>query len=275
MATLKSFDVSPRELNERLTGADRDLLNGIYQRVALTSVGGGLATGLLALRVSRSPVLGGVFGGAMGPAMGMLSVVNNFPDALLQMLCRRDVDSLIADEVVCPAVKEFEPCVRNESCYRLVAGGEAGSTLLGCVHACRARSKQLRDAFMQPGDAQLQPQPGWDDATMRNESASSVREHEPAMQPARSATAADPPPQSGSSWDAVRERHRARREGTAGGSSDDNGFIVDYGPLQAQGEGQARVGRGASADGDQDPSRRITSITPTTRKNAYGDDMME
>ena len=73
----------------------------------------------------------------------------------------------------------------------------------------------------------------------------------------------------------MRERHRARREGTAGGSSDDNGFIVDYGPLQAQGEGQARVGRGASADGDQEPSRRITPITPTTRKNAYGDDMME
>ena len=107
----------------------------------MVSIGSGLVTGLLSMRISRRPIIAGLTGGVVGPLVGTMTVATSFPDALLHMLDEPNVDSMIVDEVVCPAVQEFQPCLRDERCKRLLSKGERSSTLLGCIDACTARTQ--------------------------------------------------------------------------------------------------------------------------------------
>lgn len=111
------------------------------------------------------------------------------------------------------------------------------------------------------------------DASMLNASMSAdTLAAEPTVPPLRAGQAMVPPagsgwePSSGSSWDAVRARHRAAQENAAAPGGAQQGEPPPREPMQ-------RDPLLAAAPAPQDDFRPMLGEQPRNRKNAYGDDV--
>ena len=108
------------DLFTRSSETERGMLRGMYLRTMTASVGAGGIGCVIALRATRVPILSGLVGTAAGLAGASVSVASRMPQVLLDV-AREDAPSVLADEIVCPAVREFEPCVRDARCRALMS----------------------------------------------------------------------------------------------------------------------------------------------------------
>ena len=280
--------IGPGDLQGTLSDLDKKMLGSLYFRTTLVGLGSTVAAGVLSLRLTRNPLLSGVASALAGGTITAWDALNRFPSKFLEHIKQHPngTTSAVVDTVVCPAVKEFEPCFSDFGCRsRLEGGNERAGTLLAAYDACKARAQQLQRSFSASADSrnvaapemglpevddpsQLPPQPQYSEAAATQPAPEPLHAEEPARRPANASAPLDGPSgwnsqdAPGSSWDAVRARHRAARE--AANRSD--GALPD--------EPAAEM---------FEPTRPLPAISPASsgthgprrKKNQYGDDILE
>ena len=115
------------------------------------AVGSGMLGVLGFLRLTRRPLLSGVAGAWTSLIVSMADATNQMPQMMLR-LTEPTHPSVVADEIVCPSVREFEPCVDDLRCRTMLSKGIKSASLLTCVEACRARAARLNEAAQGLGD---------------------------------------------------------------------------------------------------------------------------
>jgi len=277
------------ELLGRLNVEEKDKLRAMYGRTVLVGVGVTAVAFGIATPRRRFPFVSAAVASTFGSMAAVLDVGERMPKLLLEMAASTDPNSPVADELVCPAVLEFEPCAQDTRCHELMRAGQRSAPLLDCLESCRARAALLRERYSQQmgeglaaseveSSGLITPPSSVDGMNVAHAQgpsddllAPSARVDGDDIQ--RSFTDHRSPAPPASSWDAVRARHLAGQatssHATAGGegqtNSENGGLLAPEEPaggaaagpaegLQAAAQPQAAVARG--------------------RKNAYGDDVM-
>ena len=278
-------EVAPADLKGTLSDSDKAMLNSLYGRTTMVGLGSTMAAGALSLRFSRNPLLSGMFGAMLGGLITASDVMGRFPPKFLEHIEQHptSVESAVVDTVICPAVNEFEPCFSDDGCRaRLARGNERAGTLLAAYDACNRRSRQLHQSFSAASRAVAAPEadaPEAHDAQHQAHSFSADAQlppeprHPPEEEPAWTQPAAAPAPRAssgwdspgapGSSWDAVRARHRAAKEAA---NRTDGALPDELAP-------ESEPSRPLSAPAWSGPTS--DSQGPRPKKNAYGDDILE
>ena len=323
--------IGPGDLQGTLSDLDKKMLGSLYFRTTLVGFGTTIAAGMLSLRLTRNPLLSGVASAMFGGAITASDALNRFPTHFLEHIQQHPTGttSAIVDTVVCPAVKEFEPCFSDFACRtRLEGGNERAGTLLAAYDACKARAQQLQRSFsaaaaadsrnmaapemdaLEVHDPSQLPQPQYSAAAATQPPPEPLHAEEPAGRPAnapgdhqgpsgwdaepvaRPAKApglhqgpsgwdAEPVARPayapglhqgpsgwdsrgapGSSWDAVRARHRAAQEA----ANRTDGALPDEPAAEMFEPTRPLPAASPASSGSQGPRRK---------KNAYGDDILE
>lgn len=161
------------------------------------------------------------------------------PKLILNLTSVADGPSALVDEVVCPAVREFAPCVDDARCRQQLSKGVASASLISCVEACRRRPSTdawktgaaASDALdgqtngaaspraEDRGDGELLDDGGGVDThNHHHHGIGGARSDDgelvvPAVAPTVAATSTSGAPGGhSSSWDAVRARYRERQQ---------------------------------------------------------------
>ena len=106
----RSTAATPREAAElyaRSSEQEQLVLGALYRRTMGVLVGSAVLGVVATLRVTRRPLLSSMAGAAISLACTSSDAAKRMPSALLEV-ARVPEPSGIADEVVCPAVLEFE-----------------------------------------------------------------------------------------------------------------------------------------------------------------------
>jgi hypothetical protein len=64
----------------------------------------------------------------LGDAVGAYVAVAGMPDAVAEVIRKPEHRNVVADEMICPAVREFEPCAADSDCRALMA-----SNIMHCL----------------------------------------------------------------------------------------------------------------------------------------------
>lgn len=237
-------DAHPQEIKAmytRMSSSDRELLQGMYLRETLISFGVGAATLGLALPSRNKPFMSALIAASIGAAASMFDISRQMPKVVQQMLS--SPSRSVADEMVCPAVSEFIPCANDPTCAALM--NSKLPALDQCYRLCQQRKHSLKLSFQLHGEEHSTTSHGTNPTQDAEDSTLLPTEHGvDTMENARASH------ETGTSWDAVRARHR---ESIAGGNQS-RGETMDK-PLVDRGQGNVGVQQG--------------------RKNVYGDDCME
>ena len=132
-----------RAMASKTSAQEKAILQSMYFRSAAVGMVASAVGGILTLRASRRPFVSAFVGSSIGFTAAMLDVANSVPSRLLEIARSSPANSTIADEMVCPAIKEFEPCLRDMRCRAMLQSGTNSSTLLDCHEACKARAARL------------------------------------------------------------------------------------------------------------------------------------
>ena len=244
--------VDTRVLFEQSSDADKERLRGMQTRAALLGIGTSFATLRFAFPFRSRPVLNGLAAACAGTMVSVMDVAVTMPRVVLAMVeDPAHSHSKLTDDVLCPALREFEPCAQSVDCRSLLAAQRSG-ILLHCVDACRARTLRFEG-----GSEMAAP-------SHKNDFGEAVQNidvvHVPGAGTEHDAVAglvADPGGHKATnSWDAVRARQQvAKSSAYAIGSAS---------PPDVHNDG------GVPIDG----SDSIEPALRPARKNAYGDDAM-
>ena len=272
----RSTTMSTRQaqsLYDSASESDKRVLKDMYVKSMFVTMGTASVAALAMVRLTSSRMLWGLTGLSFGISAAALNAAYRMPFALLEM-AQGSTPSAIADEIVCPAVREFEPCVDDPKCHALMStGARRAQTLLSCVDACRARAALLRGttaaaaAAAAPAMGELsdgsimaheEPNPGGDEqsaaASQQRQSHQAVTDR---LVPPHLHKAPDNSSQwkagGANSWEEVRARHRARQMG------------------QEPQEQEVT----AVAESVSDSVNEVVAAPPPRRKNAYGDEVLE